>query len=86
MQVLRCAVPWMTNAQHNRQQAIRLFEAGFTGREISAEFPLVFYADAEGLIGQRYDSIYAGTNVKETRYMIDSEVVEKLIQVKESRS
>ena len=44
----------MTNAQHNREQALRLFEAGWTPAAIAKEFPLVWELSAQGEIGQIY--------------------------------
>lgn len=50
--------PWMTNALHNRNQAVRLFEAGATGKQIARWFPRVWEwtgnGDGQGL-QQKYD-------------------------------
>ncbi len=46
---------WMTNAAHNRKQAILMFEAGMPPAQIVAEFPLV-YKLVKGKIGLRYSA------------------------------
>ena len=44
---------WKTNAQHNRDQAQRMFAAGMTADQIAEEFPLVYKAENHKL-GLRY--------------------------------
>jgi len=47
----------VTNAQHNRKQAIRLFAAGFTAAEIAASWGRVWKLSADGKISQIYDDV-----------------------------
>lgn len=61
--------PIITNAHHNRNIAIKCFEAGKTPKEIADQFPEVFEIK-EGKLSQIYDSIYPDTGIKETKYMI----------------
>ncbi len=86
--------PFLTNAHMNRETAERIAvaatKAGLDMVEIvstiSKEFPRVFYQDAEGIIGQKYDSYYAVTDnagmfaLKETKYTITSKAADALIQ------
>lgn len=83
-----------TNAQHNRKQAIRLFEAGFTPAEIAAEFPLAFRLVSENgkpALAQVYskaatealhtrDHIAAECGLRESNLMISSRHVSGLIE------
>ncbi len=72
-------LPLKTNASHNREQAMRLFEAGYTPQEIAANFPLVFTVSSDGLLGQKYNKILADGR-KETVISVSSAAVEKLIR------
>jgi len=80
---------FMTNAQLNRKQAVRLFEAGFTPEEIAAEFPRAYrasngklslvYSDSATIALHRRDRIAAECELKETDITVLSSAVTKLI-------
>ena len=66
-----------TNAMHNRQQATRLFNAGYTPHEIAREFREIWSID-NGLIGQKYDQL-TSDNRKEISIIMSSDKVDTLI-------
>jgi hypothetical protein len=76
--------PLKTNAAHNREQAIRLFNAGFSAAEIAEEYPLVWKRDNDGKIGQRYKWILSDGR-KEIDVLITLESVTKLIKERKSK-
>ena len=70
--------PLFTNAHLNRNQAMRLINAGFSPREVAKAFPRVWSCNVEGKLGQKYDGVYSN-GLKETRYTILSEIVDKMV-------
>lgn len=66
-----------TNAMHNRTQAQRLFDAGYTPKQIARLFPDVWSINS-GLIGQMYDQILSDDR-KEISIMMSSQKVDELI-------
>jgi|DeeseametaMP0747_FD_contig_81_382346_length_368_multi_2_in_0_out_0_2 hypothetical protein len=66
-----------TNAMHNRNQAVRLLEAGFTVKQIAKQFPEVWRVE-KGCLAQIYSSTLEDGR-KETPYAIASHVVDELI-------
>ncbi len=70
LKTLHYAPPIITNAQHNRDMVVKCFKAGKTPKQIAEHFPKVFRCDADGLLGQIYDSEYGNTGIYETKYMI----------------
>lgn len=84
--------PWMTNAHHNRKQAVRMFNAGFSAKEIAREFPLAFRSTPTGLalhydedatraLHQR-DPLAAEHGLKEMSLMVSSQAVTTAIKRK----
>lgn len=69
-----------TNAAHNRDQATRLFKAGYTPQEIADAFPLIWKC-TDGAIGQRYDSVMSDER-KEIDAMMASEAVATMINAR----
>jgi hypothetical protein len=78
LRVLNYSVPLFTNAHVNRERAMEMFKAGMPPEAIAKEFGAVFFS-SDGKLGQKYDSIYRGTEIKETRFMITSEATKKAI-------
>lgn len=76
--------PLQTNASLNRAHAVRMFEAGMTPAEIAAEFPVVFTCQ-DGQLGQKYDSVYRGSQRKETRFLVASAAVDAAIEQSAAR-
>ena len=81
----------ITNASHNRKQAIRMLKAGIVPKDIAKEYGQVFYCDGDGLLGQRYSDdatealhrcnrIAKSEGLKETNHMISSVHVTKFIR------
>lgn len=66
-----------TNAQHNREQAMRLFAAGWEPARIAREFGDVFFEEG-GKLGQLYHRILSDGR-GESDVMILSEVVDAMI-------
>lgn len=74
--------PFMTNAQQNRNSAMRMFKAGMTPRQIAKEFGRVFKVEVEDgtpKLGQKYDSIYPDGR-KETKFTINRGAVSEAIE------
>ena len=78
LKTLHCS-PAHSNASINRDLAIRCLKAGMTPQQIATEWPKVWRCDAAGKLGQIYDSQFEGSEIKETRYTITRESVDKAI-------
>ena len=85
-----------TNAQHNRDQALRLFKAGFSVKEIAEEFSNIFEVDFEGKLKQKYDeeatrdlhrrdSFAKEADVRESRWSINVGWVDKMLAERMAR-
>lgn len=78
--------PLLTNAACNRAAAERCWKAGLNAGQIAAEFPEVFTVDANGKLGQVYDSEIAdGSGRLETKYRITDTAVANAIHKHERR-
>ena len=73
-----------TNAQYNREQAMRLFEVGYTPARIAREFSEVFFEEG-GKLGQLYHRILSDGR-GESDIMILSEVVDAMIAREENEN
>lgn len=72
--------PLITNAHCNRKACMKAYSAGMTLAQIAAEWPEVWELDSDGKIGQKYDSIFYGTDLKETKYRITDSSVKTAIK------
>jgi hypothetical protein len=75
---LRGDGPLFTNAHYNRTRAMQMMKAGMAPEDIAREFPEVFTAK-DGLLGQKYQTIFFGSGRKETKYMITGDATKKAI-------
>ena len=84
---------WQTNAQYNREQGVRLYDAGFSKVEIVTAFPEVYVLDKEGKFGLIYDKsatrslhLYSHdareAGLLECDRMVSSEVVARMIEAR----
>lgn len=79
--IVHAGSPLRTNAQINREHAVKMFKAGMTPQEIARAFPEVFKLDKEGKLGQKYDyELGDGSGRYETKRMITSDAVKAAIK------
>ena len=79
LKILRYSIPFITNAQHNRNMAIKCLKANLTPQQIVNRYPKVFKL-VDGKLSQIYDSIYQGSEIKETKYTILESDVKEFIK------
>jgi hypothetical protein len=78
--IVHAGSPLRTNAQINREHAMKMFKAGMTPKDIARAFPEVFKLDSEGKLGQKYDyELGDGSGRYETKRMITADAVKAAI-------